>query len=61
MGLPKEKITIFIYMSEIENYDYRIRRNFRINDEKLKRYRYGVIALFGLPIVLGIVYFGCSG
>ncbi|HVU55980.1 MAG TPA: hypothetical protein VHD83_13040 [Puia sp.] len=58
--VDEKKITIFMYMSEIENYDYRIAKNLRANDARWKRYRYAVIALSFLPAILGLIYMGCD-
>lgn len=46
----------FIYISEIENYDYRIEVNLVVNKARWKRYKGTVVALVALPILLGIVY-----
>ncbi len=52
-----DKITILIYISEIENYNLRIAENLEINRGRLTRYRLSIILLLLLPIVLGITYF----
>jgi hypothetical protein len=54
--LPQEKITIFIYMSEIENYNDRIDKNLEVNAGRWKKYRISVIFFLLLPVVLGIVF-----
>jgi len=59
-ALPTEKIAIFMYMSEIENYDFRIEYNRERNSERWKRYRYSVIALWIMPAGLGILYMACN-
>ena len=58
-SVPKEKITVFLYMSEIENYDFRIEYNRTINMRRIKRYRDSVIAVWILPLLLGIIYTFC--
>jgi|GEM_PF-1304422 len=57
-ALPKDKIAIFMYMSEIENYDLRIEYNRQRNIERWIRFRYSVIALWIMPAGLGLVYIG---
>ncbi len=55
-GVPEDKITVFLYMSEIENYDLRIEKNRVINDRRWKLYRYSVIWFLILPIFMGTGY-----
>jgi hypothetical protein len=55
-ALPLDKITIFIYMSEIENYNERISANLKVNEGRWERYRISVILFLILPVVLGIVF-----
>ena len=55
-ALPLDKITIFIYMSEIENYNLRIEKNLEVNTGRWKKYRYSIIAFLLLPVILGILY-----
>lgn len=59
-ALPKDKIAVFMYMNEIENYDFRIECNRQRNLERWKRYRYSVIALWIMPAGLGLIYMGCT-
>jgi hypothetical protein len=54
--VPKEKITLFIYISEIENYNLRIEKNLEMNDRRWKRYRRSVILFLIFPILLGALY-----
>lgn len=54
--LPMDKITIFIYMSEIENYNLRIEQNLELNAGRWKKYRFSVISILMLPVFLGIAY-----
>ena len=51
-----DKITIFLYMNEIENYDYRIEVNLVVNNGRWLRFRRTVVALLMLPVLLGVVY-----
>jgi hypothetical protein len=59
-AVPQGKITIFIYMSEIENYNLRIEQNLRVNTGRWTRYRLSVISFLLLPVVLGIGYIICN-
>jgi len=52
----KDKITIFIYISEIENYNFRIEENLQMNSNLWGRYRLAIHLLLLFPIVLGILY-----
>lgn len=54
--VPQDKITIFIYMSEIENYNLRIEKNLEANTGRWARYRLSVISFLLLPVFLGIMY-----
>jgi hypothetical protein len=54
--IPKDKITVFIYMSEIENYNFRIEKNLAINNRQRKLYSLSVIFFLLFPIVLGVLY-----
>ena len=54
--VQQDKITILIYMSEIENYNLRIEQNLEINTKRLTRYRFSIILFLLLPVVLGITY-----
>jgi hypothetical protein len=54
--LPQDKITIFIYMSEIENYNLRIEKNLEVNSRRWTRYRFSVILFLIFPVILGIAY-----
>lgn len=51
-----DRIVIFMYMSEIENYEFRIEYNEKINNARWKRFRYSLIALWLMPMILGIIY-----
>jgi hypothetical protein len=55
-GVQRDKITVFLYMSEIENYDWRIQRNLEVNEQRWNKYRRSVIFLLLLPVFLGSVY-----
>ncbi len=55
-SVQQDKITIFMYMTEIENYDYRIEFNLEVNAGRWKRFRFTVVALLFLPVLLGVVY-----
>jgi uncharacterized membrane protein len=55
-AVPKDKITLFIYMSEIENYNLRIEKNLEMNDRRSKLYRRSVILFLILPVLLGVLY-----
>jgi hypothetical protein len=54
--LPLDKVTIFIYMSEIENYNLRIEHNLAVNAGRWRKYRFSIIWMLLLPVVLAIVY-----
>jgi hypothetical protein len=60
LAVQKDKITIFIYMSEIENYNLRIKKNLKANTSRWERYRLSVISFLILPVVLGIAYLICE-
>ena len=55
-ALPQEMTTIFIYMSEIENYNDRIDKNLEVNAGRWRKYRISVVLFLLLPVVLGIVF-----
>jgi hypothetical protein len=55
-SVQQDKITVFLYMSEIENYDWRIRRNLEVNEKRWNKYRRSVICFLLLPVFLGIAY-----
>ena len=55
-GVREDKITIFLYMSEIENYDLRIESNLVVNAKRWKRYRLSVIWFLMLPVLLALTY-----
>jgi len=59
--LSSDRIVIFMYMSEIESYDFRIDHNSKINDASWKRFRHSLIALWLMPMILGILYMGYHG
>jgi len=56
LSVPQEKITVFLYMSEIENYNSRIERNLLVNERRWKQYRLSVVLFLILPAFLAIVY-----
>jgi hypothetical protein len=55
-AVRQDKITVFLYMNEIENYDYRIEHNLIVNKGRWQRFRKTVIALLTLPVLLGVSY-----
>lgn len=55
-NVQSDKITIFIYMNEIENYNLRIERNLEVNTRRWRRYRFAINAIVALPVVLGSIY-----
>jgi hypothetical protein len=55
-SIPKDKITLFIYMNEIEEYSERIRVNTEINMRHGKHYRLSVYLFLAFPAVLGFFY-----
>jgi hypothetical protein len=54
--VQQDKITVFLYMSEIENYDWRIQRNLELNEQRWNKYRRSAIFLLLLPVFLGFAY-----
>jgi hypothetical protein len=55
-GIPQEKITVFLYMSEIENYNKRIVRNLTVAERSLRRYRHAVLCFLAFPFFLGVLF-----
>jgi thiosulfate reductase cytochrome b subunit len=55
-SIPQDKITLFIYMNEIEGYSERIRDNTEINMRHGKRFRFSVILFLALPMMLAFFY-----
>jgi hypothetical protein len=55
-SVQQDKITVFLYMSEIENYDWRIQRNLELNEQRWNKYRRSAIFLLLLPVFLGFAY-----
>jgi hypothetical protein len=55
-NVQQDKITVFLYMSEIENYDWRIQRNLELNEQRWNKYRRSAILLLLLPVFLGFAY-----
>ena len=55
-SVKNDKITIFIYMNEIENYNLRIEKNLEVNTDRWKQYRFSVFAILLLPVILGSIY-----
>lgn len=58
-ALPADKIAILMYISEIENYDSRIDYNRKKNNTRWNRYRHSLIALWLMPMILGVLYMAC--
>ena len=55
-GVPKKKITVFLFMSEIENYNRRILTNLDVVKRCRKRYRDAVLCFLGFPFFLGLLF-----
>lgn len=55
-SIPQDKITIFIYMNEIEEYSLRIQDNTKMNIRHGRCYQLSVILFLAFPIVLGFFY-----
>jgi hypothetical protein len=51
-----DRITLFLYMSEIENYNLRIEGNLKENERNLRLFRLSMTLLLILPVFLGIVF-----
>jgi hypothetical protein len=51
-----DKITLFLFMSEIENYNLRIEENLKENDRNLRLFRLFMTLLLILPIFPGIAF-----
>ena len=56
MRVQQDKITLFLYMSEIENYNLRIERNLEENKRRLRLLRLSTSLLLFLPVFLGIAF-----
>ncbi|HYF32814.1 MAG TPA: hypothetical protein VD993_16935 [Chitinophagaceae bacterium] len=54
--VDRAKQTIYMYMSEIENYQFRIEQNWSVNDKRWAKYIDSVIALLIMPYVLAILF-----
>jgi hypothetical protein len=52
----KDKRIIDLYLSEIQDYNKRIEHNWSVNDERLGRYRFTLIALYLMPCILAILF-----
>jgi len=55
-SVDRNKQTIYLYMSEIENYQFRIEKNGTVNDERWSKYIGSIIALLIMPFLLAILY-----
>jgi hypothetical protein len=55
-SIQQDKIILFLYMSEIENYNLRIQRNLEENTRNLRRFRRSITLLLILPVFLGIAF-----
>lgn len=55
-NVDRTKQTVYMYMSEIENYQFRIEKNWSVNDERWSKYIGSVIALLIMPFALAILY-----
>jgi hypothetical protein len=55
-AVPQEKTTVFLYMSEIENYNKRIIRNLKVVERCLRRYRDAVLCILAFPFFLGMLF-----
>ena len=55
-NVDRAKQTVYMYMSEIENYQFRIEKNWSVNDERWSKYIGSVIALLIMPFALAILY-----
>lgn len=56
-SIPKNDRVIYMYSSEIERYQTRIKENMKINNAKWKIYKNGIWILTGIPIVFLLTYF----
>lgn len=56
-GITDEKRIIHFYVSEIENYQFKIEKNNELNKIRWKRYAILLKATVLLPLILAIVYF----
>jgi hypothetical protein len=55
-GIPQDKITLFLYFSEIESYNLRIEQNLEENRRRLHLLGLSITLLLFLPIFLGITF-----
>ncbi|MGN6212034.1 hypothetical protein [Parafilimonas sp.] len=53
---PKDVSLIFVIMNEIENYEFRISSNEKLNDDRWAKYICSVIALLLMPLTVGILF-----
>jgi hypothetical protein len=54
--VQQDRITLFLYMSEIENYNLRIERNLEENKRRWRLLKLSITLLLFLPVFLGIVF-----
>lgn len=55
-GVQQDKITLFLYFSEIESYNLRIERNLEDNQRRLQLLKLSITLLLFLPVFLGIAF-----
>lgn len=55
-NIPQTSRIIYMYSSEIERYQTRIKENMAINDSKWAIYKNGILILTGIPIVFLVAY-----
>lgn len=56
-GISEEKRIIHFYVSEIENYQFKIEKNTELNKTRWNRYARLLKAVVALPLILAMVYF----
>lgn len=56
-GITEEKRIIHFYVSEIENYQFKIEKNNELNKIRWKRYGRLLHAILLLPLILGLSFF----
>lgn len=54
--ISTNRTPIFIYMSEIENYNLRIGHNLQMNARRKRRFRFSVMSILLLPVILGLIF-----
>jgi len=54
--VPQDKITIFLFMNEIENYNRRILWNLGVVERCKARYRHAVVCFLAFPFFLGLLF-----